>query len=90
MGERTEPDPADPGCATVMVAATVAGRAYRLVLDTGAVRSQLEADEYTSGLAQVGTDSSYAAFGGRATDPIVTITDLSAGPLTNQDLCSVR
>ena len=45
-----EPDPDDPGCATVMVEVTVAGRPYRLVLDTGAARSQLEADDYTSGL----------------------------------------
>ena len=76
-----EPDPDDPGCATVMVDATVAGRPYRLVLDTGAARSLLEADEYTSGLTPACWDSSFAVFGGRVTDPVVTITDLAAGPL---------
>ena len=76
-----EPDPDDPGCATVMVDATVAGRPYRLVLDTGAARSQLEADDYTSGLTPSGEDSSSGAFGGRVTDTVVTITDLAAGPL---------
>ena len=76
-----EPDPDDPGCATVMVDATVAGRPYRLVLDTGAARSQLEADDYTSGLMPLGEDSSSGAFGGRVTDTVVTITDLAAGPL---------
>ena len=76
-----EPDPDDPGCATVMVDVTIAGRPYRLVLDTGAARSLLEADEYTCGLTPAGRDSSFAVFGGRVTDPVVTITDLAAGPL---------
>ncbi len=76
-----EPDPDDPGCATVLVDATIAGRPYRLVLDTGAARSQLEADEYTSGLPAAGEDTSLAAFGGRVTDPLVTVTDLVAGTL---------
>ncbi len=76
-----EPDPDDPDFATVMVDATIAGRPYRLVLDTGAAHTQLDADEYTSGLSPVGEDSSFAAFGGRVTDPVVTITDLEVGPL---------
>ena len=50
-----------------MVDATIAGRPYQLVLDTGAARTQLDADEYTSGLSRVGEDSSFAAFGGRVT-----------------------
>ena len=62
-----ERDPDDPDFASVMVDATVAGRPYRLVLDTGAARSQLDADEYTSGLSPVGEDSSFASFGGRVT-----------------------
>jgi predicted aspartyl protease len=76
-----EPDTDDPDFATVMVDATIAGRPYRLVLDTGAAHTQLDADEYTSGLSPVGEDSSFAAFGGRVTDPVVTITDLEVGPL---------
>lgn len=76
-----EPDPDDPGCAMVLVDATVAGRPYRMVLDTGAARTQLEADEYTSALPVAGEDSSHAVFGGRVTDPLVTVTDLVAGAL---------
>jgi hypothetical protein len=76
-----EPDLDDPGCATVLVDASIAGRPYRLVLDTGAARTQLETDEYTSGLPPAGENSSHAAFGGQVTDPVVTITDLAAGPL---------
>jgi gag-polyprotein putative aspartyl protease len=76
-----EPDPDDPDFASVLVEATVAGRPYRLLLDTGAARSQLDADEYTLSLSPVPGDGSSAAFGGQVTDPVVTITDLVAGPL---------
>lgn len=76
-----EPDPDDPDFASVLVEATVAGRPYRMLLDTGAARSQLNADEYTRGLAPVYEDSSSAAFGGEVADPVVTVTDLVAGPL---------
>jgi predicted aspartyl protease len=59
----------------------VAGRPYRFVLDTGAARTQLEADEYTTALAAVTGDISFGAFGGSVADPVVTITDLAIGPL---------
>ncbi len=85
-----EPDPDDPDFASVMVDATIAGRPYQLVLDTGAARTQLDADEYTSGLSRVGEDSSFAAFGGRVTDPVVTITDLAVGPLRLAELDVTR
>jgi hypothetical protein len=76
-----EPDPDEPDFATVMVDATIAGRPYRLILDTGAARTQLSADEYTSALRPVGADASYGTFGGSVTEPVVTITDLAVGPL---------
>src|SRR6185503_2036538 len=34
-----EPDPDNPGCATVRVDASVDGRTYRFVLDSGAART---------------------------------------------------
>jgi len=64
-----------------MVDATIAGRPYRLVLDTGAARTQLNADEYTSALHPVGEDASSASFGSSVTEAVVTITDLAIGPL---------
>jgi hypothetical protein len=76
-----EPDPDDADFASVLVEATVAGRPYRMLLDTGAARTQLDADEYTRALTPVHEDSSSAAFGGQVTDPVVTVTDLVAGPL---------
>lgn len=85
-----EPDPDEPEFATVLVDATIAGRPYRLVLDTGAARTHLRADEYTSGLRPAGEDASSGAFGGRVTDPVVTVTDLVIGPLRLAALDVVR
>jgi Aspartyl protease len=76
-----EPDPDDPGCAAVMVDGTVAGRPYRFLLDTGAARTQLETDEYTTALRTVTGDTSYGSFGIGSADSLVTIADLAVGPL---------
>jgi predicted aspartyl protease len=75
-----EPDPDDPDCATVMVDGTIAGRPYRFILDTGAARTQVEADGYTAALSSVAGDSSSGVFASHA-HPIVTITNLAVGPL---------
>jgi len=75
-----EADPDDPDSATIMVDGRVAGRPYRFVLDTGAARSQLEADEYTSALDAVPGETSSGAFTSYS-DPVVTVTDLAVGPL---------
>jgi hypothetical protein len=85
-----EPDADDPDFATVMVDATIAGRPYRLLLDTGAARTQLNVDEYTSALQPVGEDVSSASFGGSVTEPVVTITDLAIGPLRLAELDVTR
>jgi len=76
-----ELDPDDPDFAAILVDASIAGRPYRLLLDTGAARTQLHADEYTSTLPPVSEDASSASFGGRISEPIVTITDLVIGSL---------
>jgi len=76
-----EPDPGDPDFAEVLVDATIAGRPYRLLLDTGAARSQLPADEYTRALPAAGEEESSAALGGPATEPLVTVTELAVGPV---------
>jgi hypothetical protein len=78
-----EPDPDEPGFASVLVDATIAGRPYRLVLDTGAVRTQLNADEYTSALPPAGEDASSGIFGGSITMPVVTVTDVAIRRLSH-------
>lgn len=76
-----EPDEDEPEFASVWVEATVAARSYRMLLDSGAARSQLPADEYTTGLAVVGRDSSSAAFGAAIDDVLVGVRELAVGSL---------
>ena len=85
-----EPDPDDPDFATVLVDATIAGRPYRLVLDTGAARTTLDPDDYTLGLSPAGVDASSAVFGGRVADTLVTVTNLVLGPVRVASLDVVR
>lgn len=75
-----EAEPDDPGCATVVVDGTVAGRPYRFILDTGAARTQLEADEYTCALETRPGESSSGTIASRC-DPVVTVTDVAVRPL---------
>jgi Aspartyl protease len=49
-------DPDEPGAAEAYVVATVAGRDYRLMLDTGGARSTLPLDGLTSTFARVDLD----------------------------------
>jgi hypothetical protein len=76
-----EPDEDEPDFASVRVDATIAGRPYRMMLDTGAGQTDLEADEYTRGLTPVGEDRSAGVFGVAVVYPVVTITDLAVGSL---------
>jgi hypothetical protein len=75
-----EPDEDTPGFASVRADGTVAGRPYRFMVDTGAARTSMAADEYTRGLPVIGQDDSAGAFASRSS-PVVTVTDLVVGDL---------
>jgi hypothetical protein len=76
-----EPDEDEPEFASIWVEATVASRPYRMLLDSGAARSQLPADDYTTDLAVAGRDSSSAAFGAAIDDAVVSVRELAVGSL---------
>ncbi len=75
-----EHDPDDQDCAVPFADGTVAGRPYRFLLDTGAARTRMAADEYTTTLQPAGTGGGHGAFG-PVTETIVTVTDVSVGPM---------
>jgi gag-polyprotein putative aspartyl protease len=75
-----EAEPDDPDCATVLVDGTVAGRPYRFIVDTGAARTQLEADDYTCTLEAAPGETSSGTFASHS-NPVVTVTDVVVGPL---------
>src|SRR4051794_11298491 len=82
-------DPDEPGAVEAYVVATVAGREYRLMLDTGGARSTLPLDDLTSTFARVDADDEpgrgalgpASADTGRAVVPAVAL-----GPLEVRDL----
>ena len=84
-----QPDPEDPEGAAVLVDGTIAGRAYRFILDTGSTRTQVEADDYTSGLHPIAADISSGSFASE-TYSIVTISDLAVGPVAAASLDVTR
>jgi hypothetical protein len=85
-----EPDADVPEFGTVLADGTVAGRPYRFVLDTGAARTQLPVDHYTTGLGVVTQESSSGAFGQSGNETVVTVTDLAVGPLRAASLDVTR
>ena len=83
------PDPDDPECADVLVDVTVDGRAYRMVLDTGAAHTHLVADAHTAELPVVtSADSAGALAAGR--DDLVRVSGLEVGPIRVESLDVVR
>jgi hypothetical protein len=84
-----EPDLDDPDCAETLVDGTVAGRAYRFLLATGAARTQLVADEFTAGLISRAQHRSSGVFAA-STNPLVMAPDLAVGPLAATTLAVER
>ena len=76
-----EVDAEDPDCAEILADGTIAGRPYRFMIDTGAGRSQVVADTFTSTLPSVGTHTSTGVFGARDSDLIV-LPDIAVGATT--------
>ncbi|MCA1706517.1 MAG: aspartyl protease family protein [Actinobacteria bacterium] len=75
-----EYDADDPGCATLVVDALVAGRETRFVLDTGAPRSQVVVSNLTAGLSVIGTEVAHGLFEQDIVE-LVTLTELRFGPI---------
>ncbi len=84
-----ERDPDDPDCAMIIVEGTVAARPYRFVLDTGAARTQLVIDDFTSRLSSDAQESSSGVFA-PSHNALITVSDLSVGPLLETSLEVVR
>ena len=82
-------DPDEPGAAEAYVVATVAGREYRLTLDTGGARSTLPLDDLTSTFARADVDDEpgRGALGpGSADTGRVVVPSIALGPLEVRDL----
>jgi predicted aspartyl protease len=84
-----EPDHDDPDCAETLVDGTIGGRPYRFILDTGAALTQIVADEVTAALSSHSRQESSGVFAA-ASNELVTVSDLTVGPLTEPILAVER
>jgi predicted aspartyl protease len=84
-----EPDPDNPGCATVRVDAAVDGRTYRFILDSGAARTQMRSDAWIDALPSDARHESSGVFTATSADVIV-LPSITLGPLTVTDVHAAR
>jgi predicted aspartyl protease len=84
-----QPDAEDADAAEVFVDGAIGGRPYRFLLDTGAARSCVRYDDYTTTFASVGSDTSSGVFAGGSRD-LVIAPSLALGPISRSNFTLVR
>ena len=84
-----EPDKDDPDSANVYVDGTVADKPYRFRLDTGAGRTSIAFDEFTSSFKVVGTKHSAGAFA-KTHDNLIEVPQVQVGTLSQSPATVVR
>jgi len=75
--------------AEVFVDGTIGANEYRFLLDTGAARSGVMFDDYTSQLKSIETSRSTGLFATRSED-LVTVPSIRVGPISRRDFTLVR
>lgn len=84
-----EPDPEDVEAAQVFVDGTIDGRPYRFLLDTGAARTCVQFDAYTSTLGSAGASRSSGPFA-HTTEDLITVPCIELGPIAKQHVLVAR
>ena len=84
-----KPDETEPGSAEIYVDGHIDGRPYRFLLDTGAARSSVLADEYTLTFPSAEKHASSGVFAASSAD-VITVPGITVGPIARQDFSLVR
>jgi hypothetical protein len=84
-----KPDDEEPESAEIYVDGRVGDRAYRFLLDTGAARTSLVVDDYTSSF-ESGEKSASSGLFASSSDDVITVPRLEVGPIRRQDFTLVR
>ena len=79
----------EDGSAEVLIEARFAGRTYLCLLDTGAAKTTLVWDEFTSTLPAISENSSHSALGS-TTNSVVSIPSFELGPITHTEINVAR
>lgn len=82
-------DDEDVEAAELFVDGTIGGRLYRFRLDTGAARSSVMFDDYTSGFGSDGTSTSSGVFANSSGDLII-VPNIDIGPIVKYNFTLVR
>jgi predicted aspartyl protease len=84
-----EPDEDERDAARVLVDATIGGFPYRFLLDTGAARSRVVFDDYTSTFDGPEHHSSAGVFAA-GTQEVIRVLWIELGPISKQDVPLIR
>lgn len=84
-----QPDEEEPEAAEVLVDGSVGGRRYRFLLDTGAAKSAILSDDYTTTFAAIGQHTSSGVFAGGSEDVVIAPT-IEVGPIVQRDFPVTR
>ncbi len=83
------PDREDSEAAEILVEGKISGREYRFLLDTGAAKTKVISDEYTSSFQSSGTDESSGAFN-KCTNDLIKVANVEIGPIWKKEFTIVR
>lgn len=84
-----KPDEQDEEGAEVWVQATIEGRPYDFLLDTGAATTTLQWDEFTGSMARQGSRESSGVLG-KIEDDLITVHDFRLGSIQRATLTAAR
>lgn len=84
-----QPDEEEVGAAEVFVDGSIGDKPYRFLLDTGAARSCVTLDEYTSRFAAIEKKSSSGVFA-KSSDELITVPSITVGPISKQNFTLAR
>ena len=84
-----QPDEDDAESAQVFVDGTVGGKCYRFLLDTGAARTSLILDDYTSTFESAAKHASSGLFATNS-DDLIVVPNLEVGPIVRKSLSVCR
>ena len=92
MGEFSliiKPDADEAEAAEIYVDGSAGGRAYRFLLDTGAGKSSVVADEYTTTFASAKQHQSSGVFA-NSSDDLITVPSIKVGSISRENFTLVR
>src|SRR5262249_8412533 len=84
-----EPDEEEEGAASVYVDGKIDGKPYRFLLDTGAARSGVILDDFTSTYNSIGKKNSSGVFA-TADEDLIVVGQIEIGPISKQNLTVTR